>query len=115
MRFYQEAKEQPTEEVLGVKHDQDKPDYTLVPYKALDEVVKVLTYGSKKYSRDNWRHVDPKRYEAAMMRHFSKYMQGEPIDPETGYHHIAHMACSVLFLLENELKKDAQEPKSGVY
>lgn len=87
----------------GIKFDQEKPDYSLLPYGALDEVVKVLTYGAKKYSRDNWKHVEEVRYQAASMRHFSSYMQGEEIDPESNIHHLAHMACSILFLLQKHL------------
>jgi hypothetical protein len=93
---------------VGIKHDQDKLDYSLVPFGALDEVVKVLTYGAKKYDRHNWQYVDETRYQAALMRHFSSYMQGERYDPETGIDHLAHMACSVLFLLQ----KDLQNPKT---
>ena len=43
--------------MTGVKYDQDKPDYSLLPYGALEQVVQVLTYGSKKYDRNNWEHV----------------------------------------------------------
>lgn len=88
---------------LGVKHDQEKPDYTLLPYGAVEEVVKVLTYGAKKYSRENWKYVDSLRYEAATMRHFSAYMQGEKLDPESGISHLAHAVTSLLFLLQKEL------------
>ena len=88
---------------IGVKYDQEKPDYSLLPFGALDDVVKVLTYGAKKYDRDNWKYVDDYRYKAAAMRHFSAYMQGEDLDPESNIHHLAHMACSVLFLLQKEL------------
>ena len=87
----------------GVKHDQEKPDYTLLPYGALEEVVKVLTYGAKKYSRENWKYVDGLRYQAATMRHFSAYMQGEKLDPETSCSHLAHAISSLLFLLQKEL------------
>lgn len=35
----------------GLKCDQDKPRYDLLPPKAIDELAKVLTFGAKKYSR----------------------------------------------------------------
>jgi len=94
---------------LGIKHDQEKPDYTLLPYGALEEVVKVLTYGAKKYSRENWKYVDALRYEAASMRHFSAYMQGEKIDPESNLHHLAHAVSSLMFLLQKELDKNEND------
>jgi hypothetical protein len=89
----------------GIKYDGDKPDYSLVPFQAMDEVVKVLTYGAAKYDRFNWEKVEPRRYQAAALRHISAYMQGEKIDPESGINHLAHAACSLLFLTDFDLKE----------
>jgi hypothetical protein len=89
----------------GMKHDSGKPDYSLVPFGALDEVVKVLTYGAKKYDRFNWENVDALRYQAAALRHISAYMQGEKFDPETGINHMAHAVCSLLFLTQFDLNE----------
>jgi hypothetical protein len=101
-------------DTVGIKFDQDKPDYSLVPFAAFDEVVKVLTYGAKKYDRHNWRHVEDIRYQAALMRHFSAYMQGERNDPESNINHLAHMACSVLFLLQKDIDKQKQITKDPI-
>jgi hypothetical protein len=98
---------------IGIKFDGQKADYSLMPFAALDEVVKVLTYGAKKYDRNNWRHVDAIRYQAALMRHFSAYMQGEQCDPETNINHLAHMACSVLFLLAKDLETEVPLAKQS--
>lgn len=96
----------------GMKFDGEKPDYSLVPFGALDEVVKVLTYGAKKYDRFNWEKVEDIRYQAAALRHISAYMQGQKYDPETGINHLAHAVCSLLFLVEFDKKseKNANEP-----
>ena len=88
----------------GMKFDNGKPDYSLLPFAAIDEVVKVLTYGAAKYDRFNWEKVEAVRYQAATMRHFSTHMQGEKIDPESGISHLAHAICSLLYLLDFELK-----------
>ena len=88
----------------GMKFDSGKPDYSLLPFAAVDEVVKVLTYGAAKYDRFNWEKVEAVRYQAATMRHFSTHMQGEKIDPESGISHLAHAICSLLYLLDFELK-----------
>lgn len=82
-----------------MKFDQDKPDYSLVPFEVLDEVVKVLTYGANKYDRFNWEFVEDKRYQAAALRHISAYMQGEMLDQESGYEHLAHAICNLMFLM----------------
>lgn len=92
----------------GIKFDSEKPDYSLLPFAPIDDVVRVLTYGAKKYDRDNWRHVERYRYEAAMMRHISSYMQGEKYDHETGINHLAHAMCSLIFLMEFD-KKDEKK------
>ena len=88
----------------GMKFDKNKPDYSLLPFAAVDEVVKVLTYGAAKYDRFNWEKVEAVRYQAATMRHFSTHMQGEKIDQESGISHLAHAICSLLYLLDFELK-----------
>ena len=94
--------------IEGVKYDQEKPDYSLVPFGAMDQVVKVLTYGAKKYDRFNWEKVESRRYQAAALRHISAYMQGEKIDPESGVNHLAHAICSILFLTDFDLKESAE-------
>ncbi len=87
----------------GVKYDEDKPNWSLVCWPFLDECVKVLTYGAKKYSPDNWKKVPDlkNRYFAACMRHLSAYREGEAMD-ESGFHHLAHAFCSMMFLYAAE-------------
>ena len=90
--------------INGVKYDKDKPQWSLLPFKALTEVVEVLTYGAKKYAPDNWKKVpDAKqRYIDASFRHFTAYIGGEKLDSETGKSHLAHALCCMLFLLAFE-------------
>lgn len=85
----------------GIKFDQDKPDWSLLPLYSLEEVVKVLDHGAKKYGRDNWRYLGAasNRYFAAAMRHLAAWQGGELKDPETGYSHLAHATCNLIFLL----------------
>ena len=95
----------------GVKFDQDKPQWTLVPFKALDEVVKVLTIGARKYAPDNWKKVPNarQRYIDAAFRHMSAYASGEKLDAETGKNHLAHAMCCLLFLLAFDLDKTLEK------
>jgi hypothetical protein len=87
--------------VTGVKYDNDKPQWSLMQWGALTEVVDVLTYGAKKYSPDNWKKVPNarQRYLDAGFRHFTAYAAGEKNDSETGMSHLAHAMCCMLFLL----------------
>lgn len=86
-----------------LKHDQGKPRYSLVPPAALEGVAKVLTFGAKKYSANSWQNVeDTSRYMDALIRHIEAFRQGEDVDPESGIHHMAHVATNAMFLYEFE-------------
>ena len=100
----------------GRKFDGNKSEYGLIPHIALEEMVKVLTFGAQKYERDNWKKVpdSKRRYFDALQRHLWAWKGGEQIDPESGYHHLAHAMCCLFFLYEHdvvysnneEMKKD---------
>lgn len=85
---------------VGRKFDGGKLDYTLLPWDALEDVVRVLEFGAQKYARDNWKHVEnaETRYTAAAFRHMVARMNGEKTDPETGLDHLAHAMCCLLFI-----------------
>ena len=87
----------------GQKHDDGKPQYHLLPPKALEAVAKVLTYGAKKYSPEGWRDVPngQERYFDAAHRHLWAWKGGEELDPESGLSHLAHAAASLLFMMEH--------------
>jgi len=97
----------------GVKYDKTKPDYSLLPPTALDDVVKVLTFGAEKYDRWNWKKLDnlEDRYFAAAQRHLWAVMRGETHDPESGGHHYAHALCCIMYLLEFY---SLQNPKNSI-
>jgi len=84
---------------IGVKYDDSKLRWTLLPLRAVKEVVKVLEFGVEKYSKDNWQKVDKQRYIDAAFRHLTDYVQGEKIDKESGFSHLAHCVCCLLFVM----------------
>ena len=92
----------------GIKYDNDKPEYGLLPPHALEEVAKVLTFGAKKYDRENWKKLDDlqRRYFDAAQRHLWALKRSEKHDPESGLHHAAHALACLLFYLESELNVD---------
>ena len=95
------------EKTLGMKFDDGKPMWRLLPFRELREVVDILTFGVKKYAIDNWKKVTPpERYIDAAFRHFTSWIEGEKIDSETGKSHLAHAVCNLLFLMwfDNEKK-----------
>lgn len=90
-------------EVAGVKYDQDKPDMSLISPIALFAVVRVMTFGKKKYTADNWRRgIVFSRLIAAALRHIFLFLSGQRLDPETGESHLAHAICCLMMILEFE-------------
>ena len=89
---------------IGVKFDTTKDRWDLLPIKATELEIKVLTHGAKKYAPENWRYVpDAKnRYYAALLRHIIAWRKGEILDPESKLPHLAHAKCCLSFLLELE-------------
>lgn len=89
---------------MSTKHDTGKLPFELIPAAALSQVVGVLNFGAGKYTPNNWRTPGFKwgRLLGATLRHLFAFIGGEDKDPETGYSHLAHAACCVLFLLEHQ-------------
>lgn len=95
---------------VGRKDDGGKPDMTLLPWDALWQVARVLTWActDKKpvpYGRNSWRTVPDgaTRYRAALERHIAAFEMGERTDPETGLPTVAHIACDALIVCALEL------------
>lgn len=96
---------------MTIKHDHGKPEWHLIPWEALTEIVKVLTFGAKKYAPDNWKTVPNarERYVSALLRHVAAAASGEIRDPETGLLHWAHAGCCILFLIWFEMNPRSHE------
>jgi hypothetical protein len=105
-----------TKTTAGVKYDNGKPQWSLLPFRALTQVVEVLTYGAKKYAPDNWKRVPDarRRYIDAGFRHLTAYTTGETNDPETGKHHLAHAICCLLYLVAFDLGEHNDKSNSDV-
>lgn len=86
----------------GVKDDGGKLMWNLLPWKAVEGLVRVLTFGAKKYSPNGWRTVPnaKERYLAALLRHLAAMQTGETNDPESGLRHVDHVLCNAAFLAE---------------
>jgi len=102
-------------EPVGRKDDQEKDRWDLLPDEPVRDIVKVLTFGARKYAPDNWQKVPDwrRRYYAAMQRHFVAWRMGEKNDPESGLPHLAHAGCCLLFLmwLDNQPKDVVPVPE----
>lgn len=85
---------------LGDRYNTGKLPWNLLSWPALAELVKVLDFGSRKYSSWNWsKGLSWSDCCASMMRHLTAWMTGEDKDPETGLSHMAHVLCNAMFLM----------------
>ena len=87
-----------------MKADQGKAQLTLVPRRILFDIARIREYGTRKYhDPDNWKQVESKRFQDAMMRHMCAYLDDpQGVDEESGLPHLWHLACNVAFLCEIE-------------
>lgn len=95
----------------GVKYDDGKTLYNLIPPLAHEAHAEVLTFGAKKYAPDNWRKVpDAKqRYMNAAFRHLHAHRKGDFLDEESNQPHLAHAMACLSFVLELELEEAIQD------
>lgn len=109
----EEAAQKP-EAAAGVKHDEGKPAYQLLPPDALRAAAEVMADGAKKYGDRNWENgLAHSRLHRAAIGHLLDHWRGEDKDPESGRLHLAHALCSVMMLLssyQRDLGEDDRPP-----
>lgn len=79
----------------------NKPMWELLPLSDLEDVVKVYTFGAKKYAPNSWRNLPDgmERYKAALLRHLVAFDKGEEFDEESQLPALAHMAWNAIAML----------------
>lgn len=78
-----------------------KPPLHLLEYAADLEIARALATGANKYGRRNFITLPilATVYGGAIKRHIGAWLDGEDIDPESGFSHIAHIGANVHVLL----------------
>ena len=83
----------------AMKHDDGKLQYSLLIDEFIDELTEVRMMGSQKYEKWDWMNgLEYSRYMDAIRRHLRAFNIGEDEDRESGLSHLAHIACSCMFL-----------------
>jgi hypothetical protein len=85
----------------GLRFNQGKSRYDLIPAFAQEQYARVLTKGAEKYAERNWERGMPwSKVLASLERHLYAIKRGEDVDPETGLLHSAHVMTNAAFLTE---------------
>ena len=106
---------------MGDKETEGKLRWDLLPYRAVEEVVKVYTYGCIKYDDWNWyKGIPYTKLFGGMMRHVMKYwIYREEIDEENQCHHLASVVFYCLafmtFDFEGRGRDSLDDRKESVY
>lgn len=97
----------------GYKADSGKLPYDLIAPEALEELAKVLQFGANKYAPRNWeKGMAWSRVFAALQRHLWAWWKGDSKDPETGFSHLSHALCCLMFLSAYEARKVGQDDRA---
>jgi hypothetical protein len=82
------------------KKDIGKTRWDVLPWRQIDQIAQVMTYGANKYGDTNWNQIENgvERYFAAAMRHITAWRLGEYVDEESNLPHLAHAMCSLMLV-----------------
>jgi len=84
----------------GLRYNDGKPRYDLIPPEALEDLAILYQRGASKYAERNWeRGMSWCKCFASMMRHAWAWMRGEENDPETGVHHMTAVAWNAFAIV----------------
>lgn len=83
----------------ALKQTSDKCRYHYLIDEFIEEMAAVREFGAQKYAPWDWMlGRDWSDYIDAMRRHITSFNQGEDLDPDSGLHHMAHVAVNSMFL-----------------
>lgn len=83
----------------GDRFNEGKLKWSLVSWKALEPMVKVLMFGAKKYAAFNWQKgLSYTEVCESLLRHVHAFLEGEDNDPESKIEHVGHILCNAMFL-----------------
>jgi len=96
----------------GRKDDSGKLPYHLIAPELLEGTAAVLAFGAEKYAPRNWElGMDWSRPFSALMRHVWAWWRGEKADPETGFSHLHHASCCLMFLIAFEARNAGKDDR----
>lgn len=96
----------------GTKLDAGKLPIHLLPFDSIERVTQVIEFGAAKYAPRDWeKGMAWSRVYSALMRHMWAWWRGEKADPETGFSHLWHAGCCIMFLIAYEDRHIGQDDR----
>ena len=87
----------------------------LIAVEFIQGIATVLAFGAHKYSAGNWAlGMDWSRPIDALDRHWTEWKGGEKVDAETGYSHLWHAGCCLMFLVAYEARGIGRDDREEV-
>lgn len=94
----------------GIKHDEGKPQLSILTKESLEAEARAFQYGALKYDKNNYKKgMAWSRVLDAALRHLMAFNAKEDLDPESGLTHLAHSkAClaMLIYYYENKVGTD---------
>lgn len=105
--FISELERQKKQEI-ALRYNEGKLKWSLIDWKSLEPMIRVLEVGAKKYDDHNWKKGMPiTEVSESLLRHMFAFMDGEDNDIESLEHHLGHVMCNAMFLIYN-LRENSQ-------
>lgn len=108
----QEILNRPFNVEQSLKYDNGKSELDLIPLEPLYMIADVLTFGAKKYGRNNWRMNNVPEFSrlyASILRHLMAWNDGQDNDAESGLSHLAHASTQLMFLLYHTIHSPSKD------
>ena len=84
----------------ALRYNEGKLKWSLVDWKSLEPMVRVLEMGAEKYAPYNWTKGMPvTEVSESLLRHMFAYLGGENVDKESQIEHLGHVMCNCMFLI----------------
>lgn len=111
--FISELEKQKKQEI-ALRYNEGKLRWSLIDWKSLEPMVRVLEKGAFKYDDHNWKKGMPTTQICeSLLRHVFAFMNNENVDSETLEHHLGHAMCNIMFLIYNLRENPEFDDRQG--
>jgi hypothetical protein len=95
--FMEALEEEKSKQAL--RYNEGKLQWSMIDFKSLEGMVRVLEVGAEKYNKDNWRIGMPvTKVCESLLRHLFSFMSGETNDIESNQSHMSHVMVNAMFI-----------------